>query len=211
MEPKDIERGMQSPMKAAPRSHRPAAMLVTYSFPPVNTAGVHRPVALLRNLAKNGWRVTVLTAEPDNRKPCDPSLVEDFQGAVKVIRSPSPDLPGIAARLIKRRPKPGGPSRRAAARQPSQPGRPGKPATMRKRLIDWASWWLHVPDSVAGWFFPALRSGLHEMRQEHPDVLFATGPPWTSLILAATLSWLRRVPLVADFRDPWHEIGRAHV
>lgn len=183
---------------------RPSAMLLAYLFPPANGVGIHRPVALARYLTQKGWQVTVLTAKPDQRTPCDPHLLKTLPPDLRVIRAPSPDLPRLAARLLKRRRRAEVRSEEEQVTEPRQPGRPETPPSRLKRLVDWSSWWLHVPDSVSGWFVPALRAGLREMRQRRPDILFATGPPWTGLVVAAALSVLGRVPLVADFRDPWH-------
>jgi len=195
---------MQNATKEKTRSRRPAAMLVTYLFPPANGVGIHRPVALARYLAQKGWQVSVLTAKPDRRTPCDPHLLETLPPDLRVFRAPSPDLPRLAARLLKRRRSSEVQYEEKQATRPRQPGRPETPKSRLKRLVDWSSWWLHVPDSVSGWFIPAVWAGLREMRRQRPDVLFATGPPWTALVVAATLSFLGRVPLVADFRDPWH-------
>lgn len=183
---------------------RPSAMLLAYLFPPANGVGIHRPVALARYLAQKGWQVTVLAAKPDRRTPCDPHLLETLPPDLRVFRAASPDLLRLAARLLKRRRSAEVQYEEKQATRPRQPGRPGTPKSRLKRLVDWSSWWLHVPDSVSGWFVPAVWAGLREMRRRRPDILFATGPPWTGLVVAAALSVLGRVPLVADFRDPWH-------
>jgi len=184
-------------------SRDPAVLLVTYHFPPVNTVGVHRPVALARHLFEKNWQVTVLTARPNERQRCDPLLAWGLESRIRVVRTPSPDLPAIAAGILKgrRRTQRQAPSRKAdQAQQPAS----DRPPSMLRRFVDWASWWLHVPDSVSGWFVPAVGAGLREIRKRRPDVLFATGPPWTALVVGATLSFVTGVPLVADFRDPWH-------
>lgn len=38
---------------------------------------------------------------------------------------------------------------------------------------------------------------------KRPDVIWATGGPWTSLLVGKRLAHQWNVPLVADFRDPW--------
>jgi glycosyltransferase involved in cell wall biosynthesis len=178
--------------------------VVTYLFPPVNAVGIHRPVALARRLARKDWRVTVLTARPAPGQWRDTALDAGLEAAVRVVRTPSPDLPAVAARWLKPRRKAKPESPAGEPPEPQASGGAAKAPSGLRRFIDWGSWWLHVPDSVSGWFAPALRAGLREMRRRRPDVLFATGPPWTPLVVAAALSVLGRVPLVADFRDPWH-------
>jgi glycosyltransferase involved in cell wall biosynthesis len=60
-----------------------------------------------------------------------------------------------------------------------------------------------IPDEVAGWLAPALFAGVKIVRREQVDVLFATGRPWTTLVIGAALKIITRKPLVVDFRDPW--------
>jgi hypothetical protein len=40
-------------------------------------------------------------------------------------------------------------------------------------------------------------------RQALPEAVFATGSPWTALLVGKALAQRFQVPLVADFRDPW--------
>ncbi len=50
---------------------------------------------------------------------------------------------------------------------------------------------------------PAIWQGKTLLNQNDVDVVFATGPPWTSLITGWFLKVLTGVRLIADFRDPW--------
>lgn len=60
-----------------------------------------------------------------------------------------------------------------------------------------------VPDRQAPWFWGAVRTALRAARHGHPEVVFATGAPWTSLLVGAVVARRLGVPLVTDFRDPW--------
>lgn len=62
---------------------------------------------------------------------------------------------------------------------------------------------LHFPDSAAGWRRPATQTGRVMLKQWKPDVILASGAPWTSLVVARDLAQHARVPWVADLRDPW--------
>jgi len=54
-----------------------------------------------------------------------------------------------------------------------------------------------------GWLPFALWKGISLMRKEKFDLIFATSPPPTTLIIGMILSRLFKIPLVADFRDLW--------
>jgi hypothetical protein len=62
---------------------------------------------------------------------------------------------------------------------------------------------LIFPDPQKFWKGPSLRQCERVVREIRPDVIVATGGPWTSLIVGKILSERHGIPLVADFRDPW--------
>ncbi|MDZ7620401.1 MAG: hypothetical protein U1E05_25645, partial [Patescibacteria group bacterium] len=70
-------------------------------------------------------------------------------------------------------------------------------------VVDWLSWWLHVPDTRIGWLLPALVAGLREARRARATVIYSTAPCWTSHTVGALLAYCTGLRLVADFQDPW--------
>lgn len=187
-----------------------SALILTRSFPPEAAVAVHRVAGLCKHLVESGrWRVTVVTATPPVGAAVDERLWDTVPKEVRVVRAAAPDLPRLAARLVKRRKADG--AGRAAARESSdrpapREGGPPEPASARRAFryaVDWTSWWLHVPDGESGWLLPAIWAGRREARRHRPDVIFSTAPVWTAHVAGAALSTILRVPLVADFRDPW--------
>jgi len=69
---------------------------------------------------------------------------------------------------------------------------------MRWRYIKWL-----CPDYACGWILPAVLGGLKLTRQHRPSIIYATGPPWSDLVIGLILSKLTGIALVADFRDLW--------
>lgn len=47
-------------------------------------------------------------------------------------------------------------------------------------------------------------------KEERPDLVFATGSPWTSLVIARELGRRFSVPFIVDFRDPWANNANFH-
>lgn len=72
-----------------------------------------------------------------------------------------------------------------------------------QRLKDTISAVLRYPDFAAGWLFPAILSGGSCIRERNIDAIFATGSPWTALLVGWALKWRYGTCFVADFRDPW--------
>jgi len=184
----------------------PSVMLVTQAFPPEAAPGVHRMLGLCRYLVEHNWRVTVITSHPSKGTAIDEQLAKSIPPDVKVISTPSPNLPLLAARIFKPfsfvREQKKNNQHYSESRKSTATNIKGRRSRIRF-VVDWLSWWLHIPDSSVGWLLPALGAGLIQVTQRRPDVIFSSAPPWTSLMTAAILSRLTNIPLVADFRDPW--------
>lgn len=61
----------------------------------------------------------------------------------------------------------------------------------------------YFPDQAGPWVLPAVLRGRRVVREHNIDVIFATGSPWSDLIVGYLVSRLTGKPLIADFRDPW--------
>ena len=72
-----------------------------------------------------------------------------------------------------------------------------------KKIKDVVSTFATYPDFAAPWLFPGFFQGLKIIRKNNIDVIFATGMPWTSLIIGYFLKIFTGKKLVIDFRDPW--------
>lgn len=195
--------------------YRPSALLITQAFPPLTAVGIHRMLGLSRYLMERGWQVTVLTAEPSEDESVDPELLRSIPEAVHVIRTPAPDLPLWAAKLLKGRKVS---QRPADEKSPSPTPNPStdteekpKKKSLKRWLVDWLSWWLHVPDGKTGWFLPGWWEGLKWAMRHRPDVIVSTGPRWTAQLIGVFLARFLRTPLITDFRDPWCGSAFNHV
>jgi hypothetical protein len=72
---------------------------------------------------------------------------------------------------------------------------------MKDFLLDWA---FAFPDRQCGWYAPAVRQILKRGDKNVPDVILATGGPWTSFVVGCSLAKQLQRPLVLDYRDPWN-------
>ncbi len=61
----------------------------------------------------------------------------------------------------------------------------------------------YFPDDAGPWLLPAIWRGRKIIKAQNIDLIFATGMPWTSLVVAYFLHKLTNKPLIVDFRDPW--------
>jgi hypothetical protein len=187
-------------------------LLVAYYFPPIAASGSMRPLGFCRYLEEYGWRPRVLTTSPDSLTPGqqgDDALGKMIPQHVEVdtvphanplqtlIRWRSGMREQIFKRLTRRLSRA---SRRVSADLPAGEHRSGTRAISGRSLSDWA---FAFPDRQIPWYGPAVRRLARLQREERPDAVFATGGPWTALLVGRRLAERFRVPFVADFRDPW--------
>ncbi len=184
--------------------------MVAYYFPPVAASGAMRPLGFCRNLATYGWSPQVLTTTPEcvyPVHPVDQKLGERVPAEVEIIRVPYIDQ---FQRVLRYREILRGMIRRTAPREPEKnvestaipaaeagAGR----AAIKDLLLDWA---FAFPDRQCGWHRQAVRAMQASVGTDIPDVIFATGGPWTSFRVGATLAEAFNRPLVLDYRDPWN-------
>ncbi|MCC5940945.1 MAG: glycosyltransferase [Balneolaceae bacterium] len=77
-----------------------------------------------------------------------------------------------------------------------------KESSRTNTLMKWVD--THTPmDSWIFLFISKYLSIKKRVKTEKPDLIWATGDPWSSFWLGEKLSKSLNVPFVADFRDPW--------
>jgi len=71
------------------------------------------------------------------------------------------------------------------------------------RLLNMNLKWFYMPDDHIGWLPFGVSTGAKLVKKENIDVIYATSPIWTSLLIGFLLKKKTQKPLVVDFRDPW--------
>lgn len=152
-------------------------LFISYLFPPHGGPGVQRTLSFARHLPALGWRPIVVAGVAGKHYWAeDQSLLERVPPEAEVHRI-SEGRAGEAVRLLRR----------------AVPGR------LRAR-VDRA---LLVPDRQMPWYRPARDAAIALAEQHGAEVIYATGAPWTDLLVGASVAGRLGLPLVADFRDPW--------
>jgi len=180
-----------------------SVITIAYNFPPEGNAGAHRPLRFVGHLPSHGWRPTVITVQTDLYERYDPSLLAQVPSDVEVIRVANRD-PWIAFQE----------RRTVRALQRNSSLAPQAVARIEKlhqsafrsfvrEAIRTIEGWCYHPDPVMGWIRPAVKAIVKTTARQAPDVILATGGPWSSFIVAERASRMRGVPYVLDFRDAW--------
>lgn len=63
--------------------------------------------------------------------------------------------------------------------------------------------WFYIPDEHVGWIPFAVYYGSKLVKAENIDVIFATSPLHTTLLIGSLIKKKTKKPLIIDYRDPW--------
>ena len=171
-------------------------LIVSFSFPPSNVVGAIRVGKLARYLYHHGYDVRVLTSivEGDESLP-----LEIPRERVCAEYRPRGHWLDPLVRCFRRRPT-------------APLGGVGETPAIETSMPSGAAWgWLQrqyyalslIPDIRADWIKTAVPAGTRLIKGWRPDIIFASAPPFTGLIVASRLGRTFNIPWVADFRDLW--------
>ncbi|MDL1976006.1 MAG: glycosyltransferase [Deltaproteobacteria bacterium] len=188
-------------------------LFISYFYPPAGGTGLpgaQRSVKFIRYL-QNPEAIYVLSVQPE----CYPENVQlNFNLSLPVngetiIRTESQDRFLTAMRLRARlahmfkKQNSGVPTEELSESSFSYYGAEAD-FSLVQRIKDFIFNTYYFPDQIAApWINPAVQAGLTIVRKNKINVIFATGMPWTALVVGRKISKKTGVPFIADFRDPW--------
>ncbi|MBT5551891.1 MAG: glycosyltransferase [Nitrospina sp.] len=165
-------------------------LLITHFFPPFNSIGAVRAGKTTKYLVELGHEVKVVSCKDQALASSLPmEIPEDSVQYTSWwdVNSPVELVLGGKKKVA------------AKGYYPSAKYLPGyffSLGTFYKNL-------LNFPDGKIGWFPFAKRKGQQIIRQWEPDLIFASATPYTSLLIASSLSRKHKIPWVAELRDLW--------
>jgi glycosyltransferase involved in cell wall biosynthesis len=148
-------------------------LLVTFHFPPRNAIAALRTGKFARYLIAQGWDVRVIAADAPTPETLPPEIAD-----ARVLRAPVRATQGARAAVAAR----SGLRRRLGA--------------LRAALLD-------LPDDRRSWRRAALARADGFLGAWRPDVVYASAPPASALLVARDLARRHGVPWIAEFRDLW--------
>jgi hypothetical protein len=173
-------------------------LIVSWYFPPVNTIGALRVGKFARFLIERGHEVGVVAGKHWGHPETLPLGVP----LPRVVYAESVDVNALP-RLLQRSPERRG---AAPAAPPPSPGIDAATAggkSFRRRLAELYAALTNLPDNRIGWLPWAYGGARRLCRDWRPELIFASGPPFTALLAARAASARLRLPWVAELRDRW--------
>jgi Glycosyl transferase 4-like domain len=172
-------------------------LIVSFAFPPSNVIGAIRVGKLARYLDSRRHDLRVLTTD----------IVDDRSLPLEISRErviytdyrERKDWVDRLVRRLRRRP--------VAIIGPVAAGTPAlgelRSGSLWRTLRRQYHGLIHIPDMRADWIKTAVPAGRRLIEQWRPDIIFASAPPYTGLIVASRLASAFKIAWVADFRDLW--------
>src|SRR5687767_6495908 len=149
-------------------------LFVTYQFPPVGGAGVQRVTKFIKYLPSYGWQPSVLTVANPSVPAFDDSLLADVSEQVLVRRAKTLEPSYQVKTAVS-----GGEDRAGA--------KPGFMRGLTKTVVRRLANLVLQPDVQVLWMPDALRQGKRLLREVEHAAIVASGPPFSTFVLAAAL------------------------
>lgn len=161
-------------------------LLVSFYFPPFNAIGAVRAGKLAKELVAAGHEVRVLTAQQQLLPQSLPLEVPEEL----ITRTRWWNVNGLPLALFGRQQQR---YRRSEA----------APSGVFAKIVKVYRTLLNIPDGQIGWYPHAVRSGKRLIATWSPDIIYASAPPFTGLMVARRLAQYANVPWVGELRDLW--------
>lgn len=169
-------------------------LIISHLFPPDAGGGVYRILKFCKFLPRFSWQPLVLTTKGGYYRERDESLLQEILPDVEVKRTFSLE-PGHRSLQL------------SAASRGAQPATGAKWIRLRNsfiwNIVNLLNKWFFIPDKSIGWVFFAELAGGWLIRKKKIDLIFVTGNPFSSFLIAHQLKRWSGVPYVLDFRDSW--------
>jgi hypothetical protein len=172
-------------------------LLLAYHFAPFNHIGAVRMTKTAKYLLALGHELRIVTtANTPLRAGLETEVDESLVTRVPchhLNRSATGLSPGTSSGLISA----------ASASTRGRGGLRGIPARWAKTTSMIAKTLLWYPDDVRLWRRRLVREACAVVKAFQPEIIFASGPPFTPLIAAAEVSKRCAIPWVCELRDLW--------
>ena len=172
-------------------------LIITYYWPPAGGPGVQRWLKFVKYLPDFGIEPIVYCPENPNYPIVDASLVSDVSPNLTVLKTPIRE-PYKWAQLFSK-------SKTANLSKGLISNR--KKQSIVEKLLLFVRGNFFIPDARVSWVRPSV-SFLSDYITEHQiDTIITTGPPHSLHLIGLQLKQNHAIKWVADFRDPWTQIG----
>src|SRR4051794_5276983 len=199
-----LDRVAAAGQRVAP-SRQLKVLLISTWFPPANVIGAIRVGHFAKSFHEAGHDVRVLTAQNPGDQSLPLGLPSDRVIYVQAPRSGEmlDRFVGPPLRLVRRLAHATSKPARNGTVPPAQLSSGSAAAARDFRRHYYAL--MKLPDAYAPWLRRATSVGYHLVSEWRPDIILASAPPNSGLIVGQRLARRCGAPWIADLRDLWAE------
>jgi hypothetical protein len=160
-------------------------LIIAYYFPPMGLGGILRPLKFAKHLMDYNWQPVILTDSPKKLPVFDDYLLKEAIDSGIIIERTGErifDNTNVQIKVFK------------------------EGFTKFNRIV---SSIFFIPDSKIKWKSKALKKA-DEIWEKYNgfNLVLASAPPYTDLLIGQELKKKYKVPLVTDYRNAWVDNGR---
>lgn len=184
-------------------------LALTYYYPPDNTSGVFRSLYFFNHITARGrWRVNILTLDPDCYLPeqsRDQALLMRIHPDIRVTRAKAVHPRNRLITLKRNLFRCHGHATKVQGTVNTQNKTTGNIDFWSKFKDVVTDELLAFPDAQVGWLPSAYAAACRLISNNGAiKVIYSSASPWSSHLLAFLLHKKFGLPMVLDYRDPWH-------
>ena len=172
-------------------------IIITYYWPPSGGSGVQRYLYFTKYLREFGWEPIVFTVEDGAYSVIDEQLMNEVPEGVEVVKQKAWEPNQLYKKIT---------GRKKTASIDSSIFKDKKKDIINSLAI-WVRGNLFIPDARLFWIKPSIKRLNDYIKNNTVDAIISTSPPQSTHLIANTVAKQNNIPWLADFRDPWTDIG----
>ena len=172
-------------------------LIITYYWPPAGGPGVQRWLKFVKYLQDFDIDPIVYIPENPDYPIIDKSLVEEIPKGITILKKPIFE-PYFLAKIF---------SKKEISTISSGIIREEKSQNFLQRLFLYIRGNFFIPDARKFWIKPSIKYLSRYLSENNIDTIITTGPPHSLHLIGIGLKKKLELKWIADFRDPWTEIG----
>lgn len=172
-------------------------LIITYYWPPAGGPGVQRWLKFAKYLRNFDIEPIIYTPENPDYPIIDNSLLETIPAGITVIQKPIFE-PYFFAKLF---------SKKQTSKISSGIIEDAKEQGLLQKAFLYIRGNYFIPDARKFWIKPSVKFLKTYLKENSIDTIITTGPPHSLHLIGLELKKSEAIKWIADFRDPWTEIG----
>ncbi|RQV99836.1 MAG: glycosyl transferase family 1, partial [Calditrichaeota bacterium] len=176
-------------------------LIITYYWPPAGGPGVQRILNFVKYLPENGWQPVVLTVKSGEYPEIDTTLLNEVPTEIPIFRTSTAE-PYTFYRWLVHGEK--------AEKIPTFVLTESEDENLLRKMSAIIRGNIFIPDAKIGWRPFAVKKAKEIFVSHDISLVFSTSPPQTVNLIAKKISGQKKIPWIADLRDPWTDIFYYH-